>query len=55
MHVKNIYPLNSTDEELMRLAEMASYYLGNIAAAHTVSDISTAPAGHVSGYKNGEI
>ena len=55
MHVKNIYPLNTTDEELMRLAEMVSYYLSNIAAVHAASDISTAPTGHVSGYKNGEI
>ncbi len=55
MHVKNIYPLNTTDEELMRLAEMVSYYLSNIAAVHAASDISAAPTGRASGYKNGEI
>lgn len=30
MHVKNIYPTTTTNEDLIGLAEMASTYLSNI-------------------------
>ena len=42
MHVKNIYPLNTADEDLMNLAGPVCYYLSNITAVHTAIDISTA-------------
>lgn len=42
MHVKNIYPLNTADEDLMKLAGPVCYYLSNITAVHTATDISTA-------------
>lgn len=42
MHVKNIYPLNTADDDLMKLAGPISYYLSNITEVHTAIDISTA-------------
>lgn len=42
MHIKNIYPLNTADEDLMKLAGPVCYYLSNITAVHTAIDISTA-------------
>ena len=42
MHVKNIYPLNTADEDLMKLAGPVCYYLSNITAVHTAIDITTA-------------
>ena len=42
MHVKNTYPLNTADEDLMKLVRTVSYYLSNITAVHTAIDISTA-------------
>ena len=41
MHVKNTYPLNTADEDLMKLVGTVSYYLSNITAVHTAIDIST--------------
>lgn len=41
MHVKNRYPLNTADEDLMKLVGTVSYYLSNITAVHTAIDIST--------------
>ena len=41
MHVKNTYPLNTADEDLMKLVGTVSYYLSSITAVHTAIDIST--------------
>ena len=41
MHVKNTYPLNTADEDLMKLVGTVIYYLSNITAVHTAIDIST--------------
>lgn len=41
MYVKNTYSLNTTDDDLMKLAGPISYYLSNITAVHTTIDIST--------------
>jgi len=42
MYVKNTYPLNTADEDLIKLAGTASFYLSNITEMHTAIDISTA-------------
>lgn len=41
MYVKNTYPLNTADEDLIKLVGAASFYLSNITAVHTAIDIST--------------
>ena len=42
MHVKNTYPLNTADEDLMKLVGTVIYCLSNITEMHTAIDISTA-------------
>lgn len=42
MYVKNTYPLNTADEDLIKLVGPVCYYLSNITAVHTAIDISTA-------------
>ena len=37
MYVKNTYPLNTADEDLMKLVGTVSYYLSNITAVHTTA------------------
>ena len=39
MHVKNIYPTTTTNEDLIGLAEMASTYLSSMPAALATNEI----------------
>lgn len=54
MHVKNIYPTTTTNEDPIGLAEMASTYLSNIPAALATNDILAVPTERVIRRTKGE-
>ena len=47
MHVKNIYPTTTTNEDLIGLAEMASTYLSSMPAALATNEILAVPTERV--------
>ena len=55
MHVKNIYPTTTTNEDLIGLAEMASTYLSSMPAALATNEILAVPTARHKAHKRRTI